>query len=615
MKKFLSILFFILLSQTVFCQKPDRIIDSLTHTLSTIGSDTGRIHVLNSLSKRIRLAGDFNKAMNYAKDALQLSEKISFKEGKVSAYNNIGIIYSEQGNYPDALKNLLIALKEAEEKGYKNGVAESYNNIGNVYYKQGNFGEAKKNHLSSLYVSEEINNLHRIANSYGNLGNDYRSENNYSSAINNYLYALEFYEKINDRRGVALSCINIGGLYLSLKSLSEAEKYLSKGLQLSNEIGDKVGVAASYTNIGSIYYESGKLEEAEKYLKKGLQLSIDIGSMDIVKINYLGLSRIDSSRGDYKGAYKYYKLYSGVKDNLLNEESNKQLSQLKIKYETEKKDKEILLLAKNDEIKTIRITRQKTIIILLSGTFFLVVLFALVYFRLYKQKSRAHFKQQILETEMKALRLQMNPHFTFNVLNSIQYFVSENDMESAELYLEKISTLIRLILDQSRSAYISLEQEVNMLRLYLELEEMRFEKKFTYSLALDSNINVSKTLIPGMLIQPIVENAIKHGIEHKEGKAIINISFSLKDSILLCRVTDNGIGRINAEKYKTSNTHKSAATSIIKERMDALSSIYNIKLSYKTEDLIDEEGNPEGTSVTIEIPIGIQNEELIELIG
>jgi sensor histidine kinase YesM len=204
---------------------------------------------------------------------------------------------------------------------------------------------------------------------------------------------------------------------------------------------------------------------------------------------------------------------------------------------------------------------------------------------------------------MKALRSQMNPHFTFNVLNSIQYFISENDMESAELYIEKFASLIRMILDQSRTAYITLEQEISILKLYLELEEMRFEKKFNYTMDIDSKIETGKLLIPGMLIQPIVENAIKHGIRYKEGDAMIKISFSTENSKLVCRVADNGIGQAEAEKLKAGKSHKSVATAIIRERMEALSSIYNIKLAYNTEDIYNEDGKPDGIRVTIEIPI------------
>jgi LytS/YehU family sensor histidine kinase len=227
---------------------------------------------------------------------------------------------------------------------------------------------------------------------------------------------------------------------------------------------------------------------------------------------------------------------------------------------------------------------------------------AFIAFWFYNQKRKAAFRHQVLETEIKALRSQMNPHFTFNVLNSIQYYVSENDLDAAELYLEKFSSLIRMILDQSRSTYISLEQEITMLRLYLELEEMRFEKKFNYAITVDPALKIHDILLPGMLIQPIVENAIKHGIRHKEGEAFINVEFTLKNAALLCHVTDNGVGRAEAAKLKSATGHKSAATSITKERMEALGSLYHIRLTYKTEDLYDREGVATGTRVSVEMP-------------
>jgi LytS/YehU family sensor histidine kinase len=287
------------------------------------------------------------------------------------------------------------------------------------------------------------------------------------------------------------------------------------------------------------------------------------------------------------------------KESILNEETNKQISQLRIQYETEKKDKEI-------EIREIKIGSQRLLIIYIIIGFLFLIVVSLIFLQNYYQKKRNLIRHQLLETEMKALRSQMNPHFTFNVLNSIQYYIGGNDMKSAQLYLHKFSSLIRMILDQSRNTYITLGEEISTLRLYMELEQMLFENKFEYQIEISPDLNVDEILIPGMLIQPIVENSIKHGLEHKKGQAVVQVKIISENSILRCTVKDNGIGRINSEKLKEDATHKSTSTDIIKERIKALGSIFNIQLSYFIEDLFAENGEPKGTCVTIEMPIGFK---------
>ncbi|HKR07448.1 MAG TPA: histidine kinase [Bacteroidia bacterium] len=236
---------------------------------------------------------------------------------------------------------------------------------------------------------------------------------------------------------------------------------------------------------------------------------------------------------------------------------------------------------------------------------FIISVFINLRVRAIKKKAyrQAALNKKIAELDLKSLRSQMNPHFTFNVLNSIQYYVAKKDTEQALQFITKFSRLIRMILDQSRNPFISLEDEIKMLKLYIELEELRFENKFTCSVGFNNELNLQAILIPGMLIQPFVENAVKHGIQHKKGHARIEIFFKSVDSKLICTITDNGIGRKEAEKLKLSNgDHKSTGTSIVNERIEALNILSGNTLKSTTIDLTDESGSPVGTRVTIEIP-------------
>ena len=216
-------------------------------------------------------------------------------------------------------------------------------------------------------------------------------------------------------------------------------------------------------------------------------------------------------------------------------------------------------------------------------------------------------EKEVVELEQKALRLQMNPHFIFNALNSIQSQIGTDNEQAARYYLAKFSRLMRQILDNSRNSTITLEEEVNTLENYLLIEKFCNGDRFDYKITVDENIEKDYVKIPPMLLQPFIENAIKHGLKYIEGKrGLIEVKFSEKNNLLECSVTDNGIGRVKAEELnKTSKEtyHKSTALIVTQERLDLMKDGENIQ-SLEIIDLHDEHKNAIGTKVIIRIPIG-----------
>lgn len=209
--------------------------------------------------------------------------------------------------------------------------------------------------------------------------------------------------------------------------------------------------------------------------------------------------------------------------------------------------------------------------------------------------------QQVAQLELQALRAQMNPHFLFNSLNAIQHFISENEGTRAQNYLGSFSRLMRLFLESSRSNYISLSQEKELLSLYLELEQVRFNNRFTYSIEIDPELNIGYE-IPAMLIQPFAENAVNHGLFDKPGKdGRIWIRFYRKQGDLYCEVEDNGIGRKAAALQQKSKQHISRGMQITEERLKTLEQSDGLKTLILAEDKFDEAGNACGTKIIIRI--------------
>ncbi len=216
------------------------------------------------------------------------------------------------------------------------------------------------------------------------------------------------------------------------------------------------------------------------------------------------------------------------------------------------------------------------------------------------------FEHKIAETEMIALRAQMNPHFIFNCLNSIKLYTLENDSQTASEYLTKFSQLIRLVLENSRSEKVTLQKELETLKLYIELEAMRFKDKVQYKINVVPHIDQQYIEIPPLLLQPYVENAIWHGLMHKPegGNIVIDIS-QPEEYLLHIEISDDGIGREMAKEHKSKSAtrQKSFGLKMTSERLDAINHIYQTKTEVKIVDLVDTEGNAAGTKVIIEIPL------------
>ncbi|NJN76899.1 MAG: histidine kinase [Saprospiraceae bacterium] len=210
------------------------------------------------------------------------------------------------------------------------------------------------------------------------------------------------------------------------------------------------------------------------------------------------------------------------------------------------------------------------------------------------------FNQRLAKVEMTALRSQMNPHFIFNCLSSINRFILVNQPEIASEYLTKFARLIRLVLDNSRSELIPLSNELQALRLYIEMEQMRFANRFEFIENIDSTVKTEHFEIPPLLIQPFVENAIWHGLMPQEKAGILKIYIFLNNENLQIEIEDNGIGRKEAATYKNQN-HQSHATQITQERFEIVRQAYQIEASVDILDLYDAAGTAIGTKVILKL--------------
>ncbi|MBC7891292.1 MAG: histidine kinase, partial [Sphingobacteriaceae bacterium] len=222
-----------------------------------------------------------------------------------------------------------------------------------------------------------------------------------------------------------------------------------------------------------------------------------------------------------------------------------------------------------------------------------------------EQGEKSDLRERIATSEMQALRAQMNPHFIYNSLNAIRLFVLQNDSDNAEMYLVKFARLMRLILDNSRQEAVALGSELDQLRLYLELEQLRFNHAFDFSIQSDPALSRQTVLVPPMIIQPFIENAILHGIAHKKTKGHITVALRPVGGHLECSVDDDGVGRQRASelKSKTVTSHQSVGLRVTADRLQLLSQRSGKVARVEVIDKTDEQGQPTGTRVVIELPL------------
>jgi sensor histidine kinase YesM len=223
-----------------------------------------------------------------------------------------------------------------------------------------------------------------------------------------------------------------------------------------------------------------------------------------------------------------------------------------------------------------------------------------------KEEEKTRLNKMLGELELTALKAQMNPHFIFNSLGSIQNLINRDKKTEANIYLSKFAKLLRLTLDNSDKKEIPLADEINMLELYLGLEALRFNNQFEYKIEMDESVDIYEVKIPTMILQPFCENAIKHGLLPKKAEAVLLLQFeTTEDNTLHCIIQDNGIGRVQREKLKESSVsgHISKGIKITRNRLELVNQLRNKPAEIKITDLYDEENKAVGTRVDILIPL------------
>jgi tetratricopeptide (TPR) repeat protein len=621
--------------------------------LSRVSSDPElKLLATYSIGQAYHHAGDFAKAILYGLDARDLALKLHDTAMYYRNAHIIGLSYLYSNN-PDLFINTVWEVKRYLQN-WKDPARqfELQIRIGWAYMMTGKYREALLYYHKATACADSTTLVIpvKIALNYSHIVRCYMNITEYDSAK----YFIDLCEKICHEHGFDFT--EYAYRYLS-------EYYFAKGYYDSALLVCKVIVDTSRIK-GDFFFQASKLSEMGKIyrLQDRPDLAIAIfleliekaewirenkvccidrdknfdqyftpeqsvpdweerGALRYLILGHSNLYEINKSLGDFRKALVHLEAHNEALNRVRELDRKKDVMEVNTRYETERKEQRILLLTNENEINTLKIEQTRYLMFILAGFILLAAMAVIMFIR----QNRMKTMQEKAVLEQKLLRAQMNPHFLFNTLTNIQGYMIENDIKKASHYLSRFAKLMRNILHNTTQEWIPLEEEINTIENYLELQKSRYQDMFDYILEVDKRIDKEETSIPPMLAQPFIENAIEHGIRHLKGRGNITISFKLFGdkrsssrtvlksyspkvlTLISVEITDNGVGREKSAEIENNaqRNHRPMATSITRERLKVISLRISRRLSRHITldiiDLYDDAGNACGTKVKLVI--------------
>ncbi|WP_458628937.1 tetratricopeptide repeat-containing sensor histidine kinase [Winogradskyella sp. PC D3.3] len=575
---------------------------------------------INEKATYYKIQGNIDSSLIFSKKALKIGEKLQDFGLITNAKTSLSAAYMANGNHTKAIELSNEMLKAHEDLGKedeRNYLITKYN-LSGAYYDIEDYDKSL-DLIEALYKSSKVKEdeefLSEVCLQIAAV--KYQLDDT-DEAIEYAKYA-ESIEKRSYLKAMIYSVL--GSLYNEKGDHQKTNGYLEKSLPVFEAMGDQIRIIATKQNMGNNSMFLGEYDLAEQQLKEveTLLANEKNPSLTNLEINYRVLSELYEKKRDYKKSLAYSKKENVVRDSVLGLEMRTAISDIEIKYDTEKTKREKETAEQQVVITKLESQENRNLFIGALVVAGLLLLASVFYFSRLKAKKKAELitlelkeaqkrlaiEKQYRDSELKALKAQMNPHFIFNALNSIQDYIVLNQKNLASDYLGKFADLIRNYLHFSDTGFISISDEVHNLNLYLELEKLRFEEELEYAFQIDDAANSDEINIPTMLIQPYIENALKHGLLHKKDNRRLEISIHrVSDKIIECTIVDNGIGREKSKQInkKRESQHKSFALKATTERLDLLNYGREKKIGVAIIDLY-ENHEPTGTKVILKIPI------------
>ena len=566
-------------------------------------------YALNALGTINRNKSLYEKAIAFHKKALEASIDAKNVVLQTISLNLIGVAYRRMDlikpaldYHKEAYDLALKTLRSNPDKELEHSMAVSRNSMGNIYLVLKQYDLALKQFEISLSLEQGSENNLGLAINYQNIGFAMEHKGLLEEALINYNKSLEYNKELDSKIGLVICNNAITQVYIKQEKYEEALALISETLEIAKTLGDQYYLAQTYVNLGWAQNKLDRIDEAEENLNNALKISkiYDLKLFHSEALLYL--SEVFTKKENYKEALTFFKESKAIENSVTNDRNLNYVNDLIIQYEHESKNNQIKELADENEIVRNKLERNKRLFwyIAILISLFTTMVIIIIRHRQVKQE------KQIITLEQDMLRSQMNPHFIFNSLNSIKLYIINNDKEKAVYYLNKFSKLIRKILIASTEKEMTLEDELDTMKLYLNIENIRFENQIEFKIEVDKDINTANIKVPSLILQPFLENALWHGLSSKtHDKKIVLHVFRASNDYINISIKDNGIGRKESEKINSLKVlkRKSVGIAITKARLANFSKRFSKDYKFTIEDLYNTKNRPEGTNVVLQIPV------------
>ena len=521
---------------------------------------------------------------------------------RLKVLNTIASSYSSLNQYAASIQTFQEVIKAALKVQDTNVLLNAFVNIGSAYNQSGNDKLALEYTLQAIpYTGNDIVDQMVV---WGNLTDYYSANLQYDSARKYLQKAEQAALQTGDEAAIHFIELRRVMLLLSTRKFSAAAPILEKSMHYyRQQVPPDVNVVNCYVLTATLDTALGNFEAANVHLKELYALTRPMNTKAFTATNLDLLALVNGRLGNYKEAFEYAQEARLLNDSIKTEEAATQFATLQAEYGMYQKGEQISALQKEARIQDLelRSVARSRLFFIFATLLLLLLAGGLLYVR--TLRNREKMRHQKAELEMKALRSQMNPHFIFNSLNSVQKYIWEARREEAADYLTQFARLIRMVLENSMHATIKLSEELVALRLYIAMEHRRNNQQFDYRISVAPDINPEEVQLPPLLLQPYVENAIWHGLSPKEESGQLLVSIAREGESLLCVISDNGIGRAAAAALKSGKggQNKSMALNISSARIEWLREDLGAAAHVEVADGFAD-GQATGTTVRIILP-------------
>jgi tetratricopeptide (TPR) repeat protein len=590
--------------------EPKRALDYIEESLKlslTLNNVRGEAYAYNSLGALNFTIEKYKQSIKYFDNSITLFEGLENEKGYYSSMKFIGAAHEKKEDYNEAITYYQKFLQLAKSKNNEDDIVFATNGLARCNQAINKYDDSEDYYQQVYTIEKQRNNPIGQVQAADNLGNFYENANDSISAFNYYDSSMLIATSNGLTEQTNNYFSNANTFYSNRGNIDEQIQVNQEAITYNTSSNNNAGLNEANLQLGKLNLQKKNNKEAITYLRNSINLSEELGQVTAKEEALQAITEAYKEVGDYKQALLAYQELVVLQDSIQQVKNKQVLISQNLSLELEEKDEQIGLLLENEKLKedkyNLEIAQKSAdnenklyVIYGLIGGMILLVVAALLVVKSNRERTKAN-----MLLELKSLRTQMNPHFIFNSLNSVNSFISKNDDRSANKYLSRFSQLMRAVLENSKHDFVSLESELKILELYIELEHLRFQDKFDYQFTVASNIDAESLLIPPMLIQPYIENSVWHGLRYLENKGHLSVAVTKENNALCWTIEDNGIGRKESQEMKTQNQKQGESTGMknIEQRLNILN---KMNATTMTTEVID---MPQGTKVIITIPFKV----------